>query len=146
MNDTTHRPEAAPASAPTPATVRVLVVDDDAEMRRYLLLGIERGWRRPAVVTVCGDGAEALRLVREAGFDLVITDVRLPGMDGLAICEALAHDARHARVPVLIVTGDPDCVERAETLARAQARRALLTKPFNAADLAAALDQLLEAR
>lgn len=146
MNDTTHGPEPALTSAPAPAVLRVLVVDDDAEMRRYLQLGIERGWRRRAVVTACGDGAEALRLVREAGFDLVITDVRLPGLDGLAIGEALERDARHSWVPVLLVTGDPDWVERAANLSRTHARRALLTKPFNAARLAAALDALLEER
>ena len=78
MNDTAHRPDGAAPDAPAPAVLRVLVVDDDAEMRRYLQLGIERAWRRPAVVTTCGDGAEALRLVREAGFDLVITTYGCP--------------------------------------------------------------------
>ena len=71
MDHATSHPDTTGRSAPAPAPVRVLVVDDDPEMQRYLRLGIERGWRRSSVVTVCPDGAAALEALRRERFDKI---------------------------------------------------------------------------
>ena len=110
---------------------RVLIADDDREMRAY----IRHGLRGTALVTEAADGAEALILARLSTPDLVIADVRMPGLDGHALCAALHADAATAGVPVLIVSGEPDdqggCAD------------GFLTKPFNAAGLRAAVARLL---
>ncbi len=148
MEHSTRRPGETGAAPPGHRPLRMLVVDDDPDMRRYIRLTLERAWAAgSSMLTVeeCGDGAEALALVEQERFDVVVTDVRLPGLDGLALCEALDRSARHDTTAVLIVTGEPSAHERAEAFVRAGARRALLTKPFNAARLVEALGRLLEA-
>lgn len=146
MTESRHHPAADTAGVPLPAGPRVLVVDDDPDMQRYIRLCLERGWNRGCVVEVRGDGAEALLVAGRERFDVVVTDVRLPGMDGLALAQALGDSRAHAGLPVLVVTGEPDAIARAEALARERRDRAVLAKPFNAARLVAALERLLELR
>lgn len=143
MNDTLWEPPTDATSAPG---LRVLVVDDDPDMQRYLRLCLERGWGRRCTVEGCGDGDEAVLLAERERFDLVVTDVRLPRMDGYALSAALDRMPTGAGVPVLFVTGEPDCAARASAFVDARADRALLTKPFNSTRLAAALAKLMETR
>lgn len=120
---------------PRPDTLRVLVADDEADMRLYLV-GCLRGLGRADVaVTEAADGREALLLARVLVPDLVISDVVMPGLTGLALCRALRADPRTAAVPVLLVSGEvrapPRCAD------------AFLEKPFNAAGLRAHVERLL---
>ena len=115
----------------TPALPHVLIADDDREMRAY----IRHVLRHAARVTEAADGAEALDLARQAPPDLVIADVRMPGLDGPALCTALHDDTTTSTVPVLLVSG--------ETSHTSACASAFLAKPFNAASLRAAVAQLL---
>ncbi|GAB5534293.1 MAG: hypothetical protein Rubg2KO_05420 [Rubricoccaceae bacterium] len=114
-----------------PTMPHVLVADDDQEMRAY----IRHVLRNAARVTEAADGTEALDLARQSAPDLVIADVRMPGLDGPALCSALHDDAATATVPVLLVSG-----EAHHTSACASA---FLAKPFNASGLRAAVALLL---
>jgi CheY-like chemotaxis protein len=129
-------PAALPAMAPRlPLTSwTVLVVDDDADMRLYLG-GCLRGLGVARVVEAA-DGQEALRLAPDA--DLVISDVFMPGLDGIALVRALKADARTRAIPVLLVSGE---VVLSPLDARADG---FLTKPFNATRLRAAVERLLD--
>lgn len=112
----------------------VLIADDDHEMRAY----IRRGLRGAAHVVEAADGDEALALALHAAPDLVIADVRMPGLDGHALCAALHGNAATRAVPVLIVSGEP---RRAAACADG-----FLAKPFNAAELRDAVTGLLPPR
>ncbi|MFC0438313.1 SpoIIE family protein phosphatase [Kutzneria buriramensis] len=109
----------------------VLVADDNADMRDYLarLLGA-----RHTVQTV-GDGARALDLVRSDPPDLLISDVMMPGLDGISLVRELRSDPRTARLPVLLLSA------RAGQEAAAEGLRAgaddYLVKPFAAGELLA---------
>ena len=110
----------------------VLVADDDADMRLYLrgcLLGMGA-----ARVIEAADGPEALRLA--AGSDLVITDVRMPGMDGHALCCALRAGADTRSLPLLLVSGEAPA-------GPGPCADGFLAKPFNAAGLRAAVEHVL---
>ncbi len=111
--------------------LRVLVADDDADMRAY----IGHALRRQAVVHEAADGEEALRLARSLVPDLVVADVHMPGLDGLALCRALKADAATAAIPFLLVSG--------ETRALPPCADGFLMKPFNAAGLRACVGRLL---
>jgi DNA-binding response OmpR family regulator len=77
----------------------VLVVEDDAGLRAYLVTILEhQGYR----VVAAGSGEEALELLGDERAMLAVLDIGLPGMDGFAVAEQLAPD-----VPVIVVTGDP---------------------------------------
>ena len=78
---------------------RVLVVEDDP----YIVVAVRRGLESHGYdVDAVGTGEEALRLAEKA--DLVITDLRLPSMDGMGLLEALQRI--NARTPVIVMTAE----------------------------------------
>ncbi len=120
---------------PLRAALHVLVADDDADMRLYLT-GCLRGFGLPALtVTEAADGREALLLAHALAFDLIISDLVMPGLDGLALCRALRADAATVAIPFLLVSG--------ETWAPPPCADGFLEKPFNAAGLRAHVERLL---
>ncbi|RKN42248.1 response regulator [Streptomyces hoynatensis] len=83
--------------------IRVVLADDQALLRSAFRVLVES----EPDMTVTGeasDGAEALRVVREAGADVVLMDIRMPGTDGLAATRALSADPELAGVRVVILT------------------------------------------
>lgn len=83
--------------------IRVLLVDDQALVRAGLraLLDSEDGIE---VVAEAGDGAEAVRAVAEHRPDVVLMDIRMPGMDGLEATKAISADSRYDAVRIVILT------------------------------------------
>nr|WP_240449097.1 SpoIIE family protein phosphatase [Streptomyces harenosi] len=119
------------ASRPV-APTRVLVADDNADMRDYLSR-ILRGAGYD--VDTVDDGRAAWQAVRKGGPDLVISDVMMPGMDGLQLVAALRSDPRTASVPVLLLSaraGEEASIEGLQAGADDY-----LVKPFAAAELLA---------
>lgn len=89
-------------------TYRVLVVDDDPDVRRLIemklrLEGIE--------TTLAANGSEALVAMEREGFDLVILDLMMPVLDGVETCRRLRQDERYAGVPVLMLTARAQVVD-----------------------------------
>ena len=111
---------------------RVLVADDNADMRDYLARLLRAAGYQVTTVT---DGQAALNAVRAGAPDLVISDVMMPRLDGLGLVAALRADARTAAVPVLLLSA------RAGQEASIEGLRAgaddYLVKPFSAAELLA---------
>jgi CheY-like chemotaxis protein len=115
----------------------ILIVDDDPDMRLYLR-GCLRGLGEAAGPVIdAADGVEAMRRVRENGVGLVISDVVLPRIDGLELRRAIRADAVHARLPVLLISGEP------EAALLSGPDDAFLAKPFNARELLAAVRSLM---
>lgn len=110
---------------------RILCVDDNADLREYLrsLLADEYDLR------IAADGATALRSARQDPPDLVISDIMMPGMDGMTLLQALRGDARTRTLPVILLSA------RAGQEARVEGMDAgaddYLVKPFSAAELRA---------
>ncbi|MFI5614377.1 SpoIIE family protein phosphatase [Amycolatopsis sp. NPDC051903] len=123
----TRADQAAPSG---PA--RVLIADDNADMREYLARLLTSAGYRTSTAT---DGLEALDAVRADPPDLLVSDVMMPGLDGLALLAALRHDPRTAAVPVVLLSA------RAGEEASVEGLRAgaddYLVKPFTAAELLA---------
>lgn len=89
---------------------RVLVVDDEPNIRDFLQLGLQyEGFE----VALAGDGDTALRLVREFRPHLVVLDVMLPGQDGWAVCEALHSDLE---ILVIFLTARDEVADRVRGL------------------------------
>jgi len=113
-------------------STRVLVADDNADMRDYLarLLRAE-GYEVESVI----DGTAALESVRAAPPDMVISDVMMPGLDGLALVSALRADRRTAAVPVLLLSARAG--QEASISGLQAGADDYLVKPFAAAELLA---------
>jgi CheY-like chemotaxis protein len=115
----------------------ILIVDDDPDMRLYLR-GCLRGLGEAAGPVIdAADGVEALRRVQADGVGLVISDVVLPRIDGLELRRAIRADAVHARLPVLLISGE------LEAALLSGPDDAFLAKPFNARELLAAVRCLM---
>ncbi|MFC5286368.1 SpoIIE family protein phosphatase [Actinokineospora guangxiensis] len=109
----------------------VLVADDNADMRDYLVRLLSPAYR----VTAVEDGLAALAAARATPPDLLISDVMMPGMDGLALVGALREDQRTARTPIVLLSaraGQEAAIDGLEAGADDY-----LVKPFTAAELLA---------
>ncbi|OJW28903.1 MAG: hypothetical protein BGO51_16385 [Rhodospirillales bacterium 69-11] len=133
---------AAPAPAPdapdpseTGPPLSVLLVEDNPINRDLITRFLRQGGH---AVTAVGDGRAALQVMAESGADVVVTDLRMPRMDGLALAAAIrALPGARGRAPILLLTADA-LVRRAPGFAAAEIDL-VLTKPFGRADLMAAI-------
>ena len=117
--------------------IRVVVVDDVAETRDHLakLLSFENDIE---VVGAASSGEEALPLALKLQPDVLLLDINMPGMDGIATAEQLSATMPMSAIVMMSVQGEPDYLRRS-MLAGA---REFLVKPFSADELSAAIRQV----
>ena len=117
--------------------MRILLTEDDDSVRAFVSRALELDGHK--VETAC-NGVEALdQLTRNnGGYDLLVTDVKMPIMDGIA----LAHEAsgHWPRMPILLMTGFADQRERAQDLA--DVIRDVVTKPFTLQQIREAVSEV----
>ena len=124
---------------PQPRVARVLVVDDEREMAEMLADGLaDRGYQAVPVAS----GAEASARLQEEAFDALVTDLRMPGVDGLA----LLAEARRASadMPVIVMTAYGAIDSAIESMRRGASH--YLTKPFKIEELSLFLERALDDR
>ena len=118
----------------TPA--RVLVAEDDFELRRMIALALRKDGYE---VVVARDGTELLEMVAdsflgdaaELSFDVIVSDIRMPGWSGMQVLQGLAD--RDQPMPVILITAFGDA--KTHTLARDLGAVCVLDKPFEMDDL-----------
>ena len=114
---------------------RVLVVEDDPTLRRVIELVLDaRGY----TVDQARHGRAALDRMAELPPDVVVADLRMPLMDGRELLERMRGEPRLEAIPVILLTGN---LEAAQSALGADA---VLTKPFEPADLIATIERLTE--
>ena len=120
---------------------RILIADDEEAMRLLVARAIAMDGHE---IVTAEDGAEALEiLTREEGaFDLLLTDIKMPVMDGIALALAAARD--FPQVIILLMTGYADQRERASGLEAIV--HDVVTKPFAVADIRTAVADALTSR
>jgi DNA-binding response OmpR family regulator len=110
--------------------MRILVIDDEPRILGFLARGLTaEGYS----VDVADNGVDALRAARRNGYDLVLLDLLLPGVDGLSVLQALAHV--HPDVPVVIVSARSDLPTKLRGFGLGAAD--YLSKPFSLDELIA---------
>jgi PAS domain S-box-containing protein len=126
-------PEARPRAAPS----RILVADDNADMRDYIrrLLGTHHE------IEAVADGEAALAAIRARRPDLVVSDVMMPRLDGIGVLRAIRGDARLQDLPVILVSARAG--EEASIEGLAAGADDYLVKPFSARELVARVDATL---
>lgn len=122
----------------SPRTLRILLVDDNADMRDYLQRLLSAYWH----VETVANGSDALRAVQQNMPDLVISDVMMPGLDGFQLLQALRNDPRSRDISVILLSaraGEEATIEGLEAGADDY-----LVKPFSAREMLARIGAHME--
>ncbi len=118
---------------------KILIIDDDVlvlkTIRKLLLL---EGYE----LFECKSAEEALVLVKKGAFDLVITDIRMPGLNGIQMLEKLRGDQQNQNLPVILITGYAS--EDAPLEAFRLSADDYILKPFNSDQLLASVRRVFE--
>lgn len=126
---------------PTPlasSTARILLVDDNADMRDYVKRLLHNRYQVEAV----GDGLAALEAIRTQLPDLVLTDVMMPRLDGFGLLRALRSDDRTREIPIILLSARAG--EEAQVEGLEAGADDYLIKPFNARELIARVNANLD--
>ena len=119
-------------------SAKILLVEDDQILCRFLRSRLEgQGYR----VTTAADGEEALRAVARDQPDAIILEILLPELDGLSVCRHLRGNPETAQLPILVLSGNGDQVEK--MLSFELGADDFMTKPYNEQELFARLKALL---
>jgi two-component system chemotaxis response regulator CheY len=119
-------------------TRTILIVDDDASIRRLIATTLEdvSGYR----LVEAGDGAEAVERAREARPQIVFLDIEMPGVNGIEACRRMRSEPRTADATIVMLTGETGAA--AERSAQAAGADLFLTKPFSPLHLLQLVDRI----
>ncbi len=118
---------------------RVLLVEDDNALRRYVEVTLQRAGYE---VLSAADGLEAMKLALTSAVDLVITDAMMPNLSGHELCRFLRNSPQLSRIPIIFLSG----MERKESSEEEEYADAVFSKPVSAEDLTECVAELLPAR
>ncbi len=117
----------------------ILLAEDDITLRHFLTAALEKAGHR---VTPCTEGLSALNAAElsETSFDLLLTDIVMPGLDGIELSQRVTEI--HPLIKVVFITGFSGVALDAQKAQESQAN--LLSKPFHLNDLVRQIDTVLE--
>ena len=118
----------------------VLIIDDNIDIRTYLRSVLSEKYN----VSEAADGKAGLELARKIVPDIVLSDIMMPVMDGLAFCQQLKTDKAISHIPVILLTARSLDEQRAEGYEHGA--DAYLSKPFSLRLLLSRIDNLIESR
>src|SRR5450432_2296874 len=116
----------------------ILLAEDDESLRKFLAAALVKAGH---AVTDFGDGGEAWECIQGFRFDLLLTDIVMPGMDGIELAKRAAE--LNATLKIMFITGFAAVALHPNSEAPKQAK--ILSKPFHLRDLVAQVDQLMSA-
>jgi two-component system chemotaxis response regulator CheY len=120
-------------------TLRALVVDDSLQLRRSVMFALQR--LEGVVCVEAADGAEALKKFQASSFDIVLTDINMPLMDGLKLTAHIRSGKRNSEVPIVIISTESAESDRARALTLGA--DAYLVKPVQAQEVLRTVKALL---
>lgn len=117
---------------------QILVVDDSASMRNMVTSTLESAGHK---VKDAGDGQVALTLAKSGAFDVVVTDLNMPVMDGIELVKNLRSLPNYKYTPILLLTTESSGDKKAQ--GKDAGATGWLVKPFNPEKLLATVDRVL---
>jgi signal transduction histidine kinase/DNA-binding response OmpR family regulator/ligand-binding sensor domain-containing protein len=117
---------------------KILIADDDAEIATYIRSELGRWYRFDAAP----NGKEALKALLTSDYDLLITDVMMPEMDGITLLKNIKGNTNISDIPVILLTSRAEVSDRLEGLKRGA--DAFISKPFNMEELHILIDNLID--
>ena len=117
-----------------------LIVEDSPMMRQLIVFALARV--KNLRVTEADDGVDGLRKLATARFDIIITDINMPIMDGLKLVKRVRSDPLHQGTPIVIITTEGSQEDRQRALQLGA--NAYITKPIQAPQVIAKVKELLK--
>lgn len=118
--------------------IRILAVDDSPSMRDMVRIALTGAGFE---VAQASDGQEALALARGSNFDLVLSDVNMPVMDGIELIRALRAESSYRHTPILMLTTESSADRKRE--GKDAGATGWIVKPFDPAQLIATMHRVL---
>ncbi len=117
---------------------RILAVDDEPDMLRLLTMIMKE--KTPYEITTTNNPLEALELVKRGGFDLIIADLKMPGLDGMELLDSIKRI--HEDIPVIIITAYGTVEAAVETMNKGGFD--FITKPFRKEQILFTIDKAMK--
>jgi two-component system chemotaxis response regulator CheY len=117
---------------------KILAVDDSASMRQMVTFTLKSAGFD---VTNASDGDEALQIAQRDSFDVVLTDVNMPNMDGITLCKELRQLPNFKFTPILMLTTESSTEKK--QAGRAAGATGWIVKPFNPEQLLATVNKVV---
>ncbi|MDU4961229.1 MAG: response regulator transcription factor [Sporomusaceae bacterium] len=117
---------------------KILIVDDEASIRELLKFNLEKAGFS---VAECGDGNEALQLVKSHAPELLVLDLMLPGLDGIEVCRTLKSHRDTSGIPIIMLTAKNEEIDK--IIGLEMGADDYLTKPFSPRELVARVKAVL---
>ena len=140
VQQTTYSHQAQAAQTSTTSRKRVLIVDDDEEIGTYIKQELGRYYK----FTLCPNGKEGLKELLTNDYDLVVSDVMMPEMDGFTMLRMVKSNLNLSHLPVIMLTSKADVANRLEGLENGA--DAYLAKPFDMEELHLTIENLIQGR
>lgn len=118
---------------------KLLIAENELALREFIARGLEQ---RGHKVTTAQDGSEAVEALKKGKFDLLLTDIDMPIMDGIALALAAGRD--YPKMKIIIMSGHEHQIERAHGLSDLVYR--VVSKPFTIAGICAVVDDVLSTK
>ncbi len=122
-----------------PNELSALVVEDSPMMRQLLVFALSRV--KQMRVTEADDGVDGLRKLATSKFDIILTDINMPIMDGLKLVKRVRTDPTHKDTPIIVITTESSEEDRQRALSLGA--NAYITKPIQAPIVIAKVKELL---
>jgi len=119
--------------------MRILAVDDSSSMRDIVRIALTGAGFD---VTQASDATQALALARQSTFDIVLSDVNMPGMDGIGLIRALRAEPAYRCTPILMLTTEGSADRKRE--GKEAGATGWIVKPFDPGQLVATLLRVLK--
>jgi len=121
-------------------SLQALVVEDSPTMRQLIVFALSRV--KALKVTEADDGVDALKKLSQQHFDILITDINMPMMDGLKLTSMVRKDEVHKDIPIVIITTEGAQEDRQRALSLGA--NAYITKPIQAPQVISKVKELLK--
>ena len=118
---------------------KILIAENELALREFIARGLEQ---RRHKGTMAQDGSDALEHLKKGKFDLLLTDIDMPIMDGIALALAAGRD--YPKMKIIIMSGHEHQIERAHGLSDLVYR--VVSKPFTIAGICAVVDDVLSTK
>jgi len=119
-----------------------LVVEDSPTMRQLITFALKR--ITGSKIVEANDGIDALKKLSSQKFDIILTDINMPIMDGLKLVSMVRNDPVHKAIPIIIITTEGADEDRKRGLALGA--NAYIAKPIQTADLLSVVNKIISGK